>query len=256
MIDAGTYGSINWVDLSTPDVAASSAFYGELLGWDFVTSATPMGEYFVGKVGEREVAGMMEQDPAMADSPPVWTTFFYVEDMAVTLAKVKAAGGTVLEAPFDIPDGPRICFVADPTGATLAILAGGERPEGEYFFNSPGAVCWVELVTDDMAAAESFYTKVFGWVGSTVSNDRAAYTMFSLGGEDVAGMKALPDDGQKESSAHWTTYFSVADCVAAQATAARLGGDVLRAAVEIPEGRFALLADPAGATFAAMEFSI
>lgn len=255
MIDAGTYGSINWVDLSTPDVASSAAFYGELLGWDFVKSATPMGEYFVCKVGEREVAGMMEQDPAMSDSPPVWTTFLYVEDMDSTLTKVKAAGGTVLEAPFDIPDGPCICVVADPTGAMFALLAGGERPEGEYFFNSHGAVCWVELATDDMAAAEAFYTEVFGWSGSTFVTDDTGYTMFTLGGEDVAGMKQQPPSGHTLSPPQWTTYFTVADCAAAQVTAPGLGGGVLRSAVEIPEGRFALLVDQHGATFAVMEFS-
>jgi predicted enzyme related to lactoylglutathione lyase len=255
MIDAGTYGCINWVDLSTPDVAASVAFYGELLGWDFSKSTTPMGDYFVGKVGEREVAGMMEQDPAMTDGPPVWTTFFYVEDMDATLVKINTAGGTVLEAPFDIPGGPCICVVADPTGAMLALLAGGERPEGDYVFTSPGAVCWFELVTDDIASAESFYAGVFGWVGSTFEIGSKGYTMFTLGGEDVAGMKPLPDGVPVDAVPHWVTHFAVADCPAVAETVAQLGGSVRRAATEIPEGRFAVLADPHGATFAVMEFS-
>lgn len=253
MIDAGTFGSINWVDLSTPDVAASVAFYGELLGWDFTRSVTPMGEYTVAKVGEREVAGMMEQDPATADSPPVWTLFFFVEDMDATLVKVKAAGGTVLEAPFDIPDGPRICVVADPTGAMLALLAGGARPEGEYLFTSPGAVCWFELLTDDIAAAEAFYTTVFGWVGSTVDVGTRGYTMFTLGGEDVAGMKPLPDS-VPPAMPSWVTYFAVADCAAAEASAVELGGAVLRAGTEIPEGTYAILSDLHGANLAVMEF--
>ncbi|MDH5373937.1 MAG: VOC family protein [Acidimicrobiia bacterium] len=256
MIDAGTYGSINWVDLSTPDVAASVAFYGELLGWDFSTSTTPMGEYTIAKVGEREVAGMMEQDPASADGPPVWTLFFYVEDMGATLLKVKAAGGTVLEAPFDIPDGPRICVVTDPTGAMLALLAGGVRPEGEYLFASPGAVCWFELSTDGIAAAELFYTSVFGWTGSTLDVGTKGYTMFTIGGEDVAGMKPLPDDAAAANVPYWITYFVVADCAAAERSAVELGGAVLRRAVEIPEGRYAILADPHGAAFAVMEYTL
>ena len=253
MIDAGTYGSINWVDLSTPDAAASAEFYGELLGWDFTRSVTPMGEYNVAKVGEREVAGMMEQDPATSDSPPVWTLFFFVEDMDATLVEVKAAGGTVLEAPFDIPDGPRICVVADPTGAMLALLAGGTRPEGEYLFSSPGAVCWFELLTDETTSAEAFYTSVFGWVGSTVDVGARGYTMFTLGGEDVAGMKPLPDS---PAQPRWVTYFAVADCAAAEISAVKLGGAVLRAGTEIPEGTYAILADRHGATFAVMEFAL
>ncbi len=254
MIDAGTYGSINWVDLSTPDAAASAAFYGELLGWDYTKSVTPMGEYTVAKVGEREVAGMMEQDPTMADSPPVWTLFFYVEDMEATLAQVKAAGGTILEAPFDIPDGPRICVAADPAGAMLALLAGGVRPEGEYFFTSPGAVCWFELLTDGIASAETFYTSVFGWDGSTLAVGTKGYTMFTLGGEDVAGMKPLPKGEPPSAGPYWITYFAVADCAVAEESAVELGGAVLRTATEIPEGKYAVLADPHGAIFAVMEY--
>lgn len=256
MIDAGTYGSINWVDLSTPDVAASIAFYRELLGWGSTTSTTPMGEYTVAKVGEREVAGMMEQDPAAADSPPVWTLFFYIEDMEATLAKVKAAGGTVLEAPFDIPDGPRISVVADPTGAMLALLAGGVRPEGEYLFTSPGAVCWFELLTDDTAAAEAFYTGVFGWAESTSDVGRKGYTMFTIDDEDVAGMKPLSDGDPAPGVPYWITYFAVADCAAAEKSAVELGGAVVRTATGIPEGRYAVLADPHGARFAVMEYSL
>ncbi len=255
MIDAGTYGSINWVDLSTPDAATSAAFYQKVLGWDFAKSTTPMGDYLVCKVGEREVAGMMEQDAATSAGPPVWTTFFFVEAMDATLVKVKAAGGTVLEAPFDIPDGPRICVVADPTGAMLALLSGGERPQGEYFFSAPGAVCWVELLTNDMAAAEAFYTSVFDWVGSTLEVGRAGYTMFTLGGEDVAGMKPLPDLGPLAIIPRWITYFAVANCAAAEEAATDLGGAVLRPPVEIPEGMYVTLADPHGATFAVMEFA-
>jgi predicted enzyme related to lactoylglutathione lyase len=256
MIDAGTYGSINWVDLSTPDVAASVAFYGELLGWRFSTSTTPMGEYTVAKVGEREVAGLMEQDPTLSDSPPVWTLFFYVEDLDATLVKVKAAGGTVLEAPFDIPDGPRICVVADPTGAMLALLAGGVRPEGEYLFTSPGAVCWFELLTDDIATAEAFYTSVFGWIGSILDVGTRGYTMFTIGGEDVAGMKPLPDDAAASNVPHWITYFAVADCAAAERSAIELGGNVLRPAAGKPEGSYSILADHHGATFAVMEYAL
>jgi predicted enzyme related to lactoylglutathione lyase len=138
----------------------------------------------------------------------------------------------------------------------LALLAGGDRPEGEYFFASPGAVCWVELSTDDMAAAEGFYTSVFGWLGATLDIGSKGYTMFTLGGEDVAGMKPLPDLGPLAAVPRWVTYFTVADCDATTAAAPRLGGRVLRPPGEIPEGKYAILADPHGATFAVMEFAL
>ncbi|RPI21496.1 MAG: VOC family protein, partial [Actinobacteria bacterium] len=69
MIDAGRHGAVSWVDLSTPDVEAAAAFYGELLGWTIERSMTPMGEYLIGKVGDHEGAGMMVQGPEQRGMP-------------------------------------------------------------------------------------------------------------------------------------------------------------------------------------------
>jgi uncharacterized protein len=47
-------------------------------------------------------------------------------------------------------------------------------------------------------------------------------------------------------------YYAVADTDAAVQTATELGGAVLAPAADTPYGRFALLADPMGATFAVL----
>lgn len=253
MIDAGTYGAANWVDLSTPDVAASTVFYQRLMGWDFDRQVTPMGEYFVARMGEREVGGMMEQGPELRGTPAVWTVFFYVEDIETTVAAVADAGGQVLEPPFDIPGDARVAVVADPTGAMFALIS-GPRPDGIYLLRTPGSVCWVELLTRDPAAAESFYAAVFGWKGETTA-DGTAYTMFELEGREVAGMMMMPEEVPPEAPAHWATYFAVTDCEAVAKRADELGGTVLHLPTEVEIGRFAVLADVHGATFHVLEFT-
>ncbi len=50
----------------------------------------------------------------------------------------------------------------------------------------------------------------------------------------------------------WSTCFSVADTDAAVATATEGGGSVLMPAQDTPFGRFAVVQDPAGATFSVM----
>lgn len=255
MIDAGTYGAPNWVDLSTPDVTAATGFYGDLFGWTVETSKTPMGDYLIGAVDGREVAGMMAHGPELQGMPAVWTVFIYVEDVDQVAAMSKDAGGAVLEVPFDLPDGGgRVGVVADPTGAMLGIIS-GPRPEGVYFSQRPGAVCWVELLTRDPAAAEGFYAAVFGWKAVTETSGGTAYTMLKLDGDDVAGMMLMPDEVPEEAPSHWAVYFAVADCVASEQRAVELGGHVLRPTTPIGIGSFAVLADPHGATFNLTEFA-
>lgn len=254
MIDAGTHGAVNWVDLSTPNIGAATVFYRDVLGWTITSTTTPMGEYFIAGVGAREVAGMMAQSPSMLGDPALWTTFFFVDDIDESAEAASAAGGRVLEPPFDIPGNARVAVVADPTGAMHALIA-GPRPDGTYLSRLPGAVCWVELLARDPAAAESYYATVFGWKAITDITGSTAYTMFQLDGRDVAGMMMVPNAVPAEAPSHWAVYFTVVDSAATEQKAIALGGRVLRSTTTIDIGRFAVLADPQGAKFNVMEFT-
>jgi len=255
MIDAGTYGAINWVDLSTPNVADSVHFYRDLFGWAIDPMTTDMGDYYVAKVGDFETAGMMEQDPDAQEMPSTWTTFVFVEDIDHTVANVAGAGGHVLTPPFSIPGDAKVAVVTDPSGAMFAVLGGGERPTGAYLSNDAGRVCWFELITRDTAAAEGFYSAVFDWKPVTEPTSTGQeYTMFKLADEDVAGMMAMPADVPPEAPAHWTPYFAVDDCHDAETRAADLGGCVLVPTMQIEIGHFAVLEDPTGAKFNLMDY--
>lgn len=254
MIDAGTHGAANWVDLTTPDVDGSQAFYTQLFGWDVAGVTTSMGEYFTAEIGGKEIAGLMEPGAEQPGSPAAWTTFFYVADIDDTVGKVKDAGGQILEPPFDIPGDAKVAVIADPTGGMFAIIS-GPRPQGIYFSRSHGAPCWIELLTRDTDSAQAFYGAVFGWTAVTSVTEGTAYTMFTLDGSDVAGMMMMPDEVPAAAPAHWDVYFAVADCAAAEKKVVSLGGEVLRPTTDIAIGRFAVVADPHGAKFNLMEFA-
>jgi hypothetical protein len=49
---------------------------------------------------------------------------------------------------------------------------------------------------------------------------------------------------------HWRVYFAVPDLDAALTQVTALGGRVLSPVVTLPQGRFAAVADPHGASFA------
>lgn len=255
MISAGKHGAVTWVDLSTPDAGAAVAFYRELLGWtDVEESDTPMGKYYIGKVGDHQAGGLMGQGPELAGTPAMWTMFIYADDLAATVSRVEEVGGTILEKPFDIPGGAQIAVVADATGAMFGLFAGPEI-EGEFFSEDVGRVCWTELLTRNPAAAEAFYAGLFGWTAHTDDSGGAPYTVFKMGDDMVAGMLQMPDGVPAEAPNHWSIYFTVADCVAAEKQVVELGGQVLVPTMTIEMGKFTVLSDPSGAMFNIMEYA-
>lgn len=254
MISADTFGAPNWVDLSTPDIDGALEFYRELFEWEIETMTTEMGDYHVATKGGTQVCGMMAQSHEVAGTPAQWTMFLYVQDVDKTLEKVEEAYGHVLQAPFEIPGGATVSVITDTAGAMFAIISGGPKPDGTYFSNQPGAVCWFELLTRDTESSAKFYRDVFGWDLALDETTHTNYMTFQLAGKDLVGMLPMPDMIPAEAPSHWGVYFATADCAATQKMALELGGEVAVPTVEISIGRFAVLEDPQGAMFDVMEY--
>ena len=82
-------GTPSWVDLASPDLAASAAFYSLLFGWDAVDQGPESGHYHMMQKGGVPVAGAATI--MMEGQPPAWTTYVSVTDADESIAKVKAA---------------------------------------------------------------------------------------------------------------------------------------------------------------------
>jgi len=112
-----------------------------------------------------------------------------------------------------------------------------------------GRFIWHELVTTDPDAASDFYSKVVPW--KTQDSGMPSYTLWMAGKTQVGGLTGLPDGAAADTPPHWIVYIATTDVDATVAEAERLGGKVIKGATDIPNmGRFAVLADPQGATFA------
>jgi hypothetical protein len=251
MIDASTYGAPNWVDLSTPDIKTATQFYRDLLGWTITPESSPMGDYYMGSIDGHQVGGMMQAGPDQEGLPAIWTVFFHVQDVDATVERVLAAGGRVLEPPFDLP-AARVAIAADPIGAMFGIIS-GDAAAGPWLTDEPGSVCWVELMSRDPAAAETFYAAVFDWKAETQEADHWFYTTFLRDGDPVAGMMLMPDMVPAEAPSYWGAYFAVADCKATEELAVSLGATVDVPTMPIEPGSFAVLTDPTGAMFQIMQ---
>jgi uncharacterized protein len=112
-----------------------------------------------------------------------------------------------------------------------------------------GRFIWHELVTTDPDAASEFYSTVLPW--KTQDSGMPSYTLWMAGKTRVGGLTGLPDGAEAGSPPHWIVYVATPDVDATVAEAERLGGKVVKGPTDIPNmGRFAVLADPQGATFA------
>lgn len=110
-----------------------------------------------------------------------------------------------------------------------------------------GSFVWYDLLTIDPTKAIDFYTNVIGWKAQT---HNAEYTMFTGSQGPLGGTMKLPQEAAKMGAPpQWQSNVQVADVDATAAEAKKLGGRVHAEPSDIPNvGRFAVLADPQGAS--------
>ena len=172
-------GTPAWVDLASPDVAASVAFYSGLFGWNANDLGPEAGNYHMCDLDGLNVAGI--GPIMMPGQPPAWLSYVNVADADATVAKVTAAGGTVFAGPIDVMEAGRMAVFADPTGAALGIWQPVQHP-GADLVNEPGSLVWNELNTRDTEVAIPFYAEVFGWGSNTnPMGELGAYTEWTMG---------------------------------------------------------------------------
>jgi hypothetical protein len=241
-------GVPNWVDLATADLDGAIQFYTTLFGWTAEISGDDFGGYTTFQLNGLPVAGA---GPLFGEGQPTaWSTYFTADDADLVAARVEAATGKVLVAPFDVMDQGRMSAFLDPSGAPFSVWEAGMM-RGAEVLDLPGALTWAELNTRDLDTAMAFYGAVFGWTFRDAHVSGAPYVLCEHGPTSVAGIQlmtgsAWPDDVPP----HWLVYFAVLDCDAAAEHAYALGGRVVHPPTTISVGRYALIEDPQGGTFA------
>jgi len=243
-----------WVDLSTSDVDAATAFYGALFGWQAQAAGPPeeTGGYTMFTKDDQSVAACA---PLMADGQPVvWQTYFHTDDVDALAARVADAGGQVPFPPIDVMTAGRMAVFQDPGGAFFAAWQPRDHG-GAQLVNEPGTLCWNELYTRDMDAAKAFYSAALGLTGVTEAMGPMEYTQWQTDGRAVAGGLVIAPPMPAEMPSNWLVYFAVADLDATLAQIDELGGGVLMPPMEVPVGRFAVVRDHQGAPFGVIALS-
>ena len=241
-------GEPTWIDLGSPDLDRSVAFYSALFGWTWGGGNPDFGGYGMFFLDGKNICGAA---PLMSpEQPPVWTCYVSTDDADKTVALATAAGATVVAPVMDIADLGRMAVFLDPAGAALGIWQ-PRAMTGADLVLEEGTLSWIENATRDQAAALPFYQRVFGW-GADVQD---TYTELTLGGTSVAGCMDMPEAVPAAVPSYWMPFFGAADPRAKAEQAASLGATVLVPYQEIPDGSFSVVQDPHGTSFGLLHLS-
>jgi uncharacterized protein len=110
--------AIDYVELGVRDVAATKAFYEQAFGWRF----NDYGPDYAGIAapdGDGEVGGL---NPGREPGRGGALVLLFSDDLDATATAVRAAGGEVIEGPYEYPGGRRFHFT-DPSGNELGVFS-------------------------------------------------------------------------------------------------------------------------------------
>jgi predicted enzyme related to lactoylglutathione lyase len=104
----------------------------------------------------------------------------------------------------------------------------------------------VELNTQDVAKAKSFYQSLFDWSLNDVDmGGGMTYTLVNVGEGTGGGMMKHP---MPDAPSMWLPYVLVDDIAAATAKAKSLGATIVKDVMEVMgEGSLSIIIDPTGA---------
>ncbi len=217
-----------WVELTVADRDRAADFYAELFGWKID------GDRFL--LNGCAVAGI---SPLGTDRPQGWLAYFAAPDPQESVERVLAANGKCLTPPQERL-GAKTAIVADAVGATFGLWQAAGFA-GAQLREEPNAMAWSDLLTDDVAAATTFYGSVFGW---KLTTEFGSGEWLTESHDSVAGLVT------ERPGPRWQPSFQVADCAAAVQRFTELGAMVAAGPLEMGLGSYVEMVDPFGAIFA------
>lgn len=244
-------GAIVWRESATPDLAKTTAFYTELLGWTYKDS--PMGDkgvYRHWQVNGQDIGGGFQITPEMKGMPAHWAQYISIENVDGAAEAVKANGGRVNMGPMDIPNVGRAVYCADPQGANFVLFRDSKGDAPATFPPYPvGAFCWETLTASDKKAAVAFYQKIVGWKVS----DFFGNTVFGTSDTPEGGVADVQEVPAGAPCA-WMSHVVVKNLAQSRDRVEKLGGRILEKEIVVPTvGKMALIADSVGAVISLYE---
>lgn len=128
---------VAWHELLAEDWEKAVDFYVKLFGWQKAeTKAGEFGTYQMLSASGQPISGIRSKPPAIR--APFWLYYFQVGDLDAATGRLAAAGGQILDEPFELSGGNWTVPCADPQGAIFALEGKRQKKPIGYFKGSRG----------------------------------------------------------------------------------------------------------------------
>ena len=114
---------ICYLEIPAPNIEAAGSFYSSVFGWKITPSDLTNKKYWEFSTGDSGLTGGLDSSKSTQFNGGV-ILYLKVEDIDLTLIKIKEFGGSVLRSKFDIGSGYGCSAIFnDPNGNTLGLYA-------------------------------------------------------------------------------------------------------------------------------------
>lgn len=250
-------GKFVWSDLFAEDIDGAKRFYSSLLGWSWRTFGSGVDEYHIAYTNDRPVAGLVYREArAEADAKAGWILYASAENPSALEAQVKSAGGRLLVSPIDVPFRGTHAVYKDGEGALFGVLKSATG-DPEDFRADMGEWVWTHLFSRNSREAARFYSQLLGYESiEVVATEQADDVVLASAGSARAGIGVIGPKAPEGARAAWVGFIRVPNVDSAAGLVEELGGSVLMLRdMETFDGRLAVVADAAGATFGLMSLN-
>lgn len=242
--------------INADDTPRARAFYERAFNWTY-TPWGPPGFYQTRTAGRSLMGALQGRRSIGGHVMPDIELTFGVDDLDGACARITAAGGTVIMAPFHIEGVGRLVFFRDSEGNIAGVMQyepgmtpAGEAPPGSARLSGFG------INADDVARARAFYEGVFGWRFSPWGPPDF-YTCHDTGGGIGGLLQGRHPGPAGRSGPGLSVTFGVDDIKIVMAAIRAAGGEVLSEPYYIEGvGHHVFMASTEGAVCAVMQHDV
>ncbi len=124
--EAGDFGHIAWLDLTTPNAETTRDFYATVIGLkpadvNMTDGDDSYADYNMLGSDDQPVGGVCHARGCNQDLPPVWLMYLPVGDLAASLKKVEQNQGQVIKTYENDNGQTTMAVIQDPVGAYVAL---------------------------------------------------------------------------------------------------------------------------------------
>ena len=243
-------GGIISADIAVPEHEREMHFYSRIL----TTGENPLWREDLMNSHGMPIIGLGARTAEYADLPLQWMPHIQVADVAISVERALALGGTELFHGKDENGKSQWAVLSDPNEAAFGIIP-VVPPEAIPSFENGGerlgCISWLDLTVSDATTTRDFYQEVIGWSVQDVrmkdaEEDYVDVNMLGGDGKPAAGICQARGINQGLPPV-WLIYLPVDNLAESLSRVQEEGGTIVKeSSATDGEHAYAVIQDPVG----------